>query len=255
MRAVKSLLIAFSTYSQIPVPRFAWKEEDLKYVYCFFPWVGAVTGAAVYCWQLLCGAWQVGSLCRVAVSAAIPLLITGGFHVDGFMDTVDAIHSFQPRERRLEILKDSHIGAFAVILLALYGLIWLGAFSEIRDGRWMKVVCCGFFLSRCLCGISAVSFPPARQDGMLRRFADGARKRIVLVSLLLQGAACVGLMLYWFLPAGLSVTAAALLSLVYYFYHSRKAFGGVTGDTAGYFVLVCEGWMLAAAAGCGILLG
>ena len=45
-----------------------------------------------------------------------------GFHVDGFMDTMDALHSYQPRERKLEILKDSHIGAFSVIKLAEFGL-------------------------------------------------------------------------------------------------------------------------------------
>ncbi len=66
-----------------------------------------------------------------------PLLLTGGFHVDGFMDTMDAFHSYQPKERKLEILKDSHIGAFAVIMLAVYGLIYMGAFSEITDKKYI----------------------------------------------------------------------------------------------------------------------
>ena len=57
--------------------------------------------------------------------------------MDGFLDTCDALHSYRPRERKLEILKDSHIGAFAVIMLALYGLIFLGAFRRLRNaGRW-----------------------------------------------------------------------------------------------------------------------
>ena len=46
---------------------------------------------------------------------AIPLMITGGFHVDGFMDTMDAFHSYQEKEQKLNILKDSHIGAFAAV--------------------------------------------------------------------------------------------------------------------------------------------
>ncbi len=107
------------------------------------------------------------------------MTITGGLHADGFMDTMDAIHSYQPKERKLEILKDSLIGAFAVIMLAVYGLICLGALSEIGTKELQKLVCSGFFLSRCLSGISAVSFPLAKKDGMLFLFADASQKRIV----------------------------------------------------------------------------
>ena len=60
--------------------------------------------------------------------------------MDGYMDTMDAFHSYQPKERKLEILKDSHIGAFAVIMLAVYGLIYMGAFSEITDKNILQVV-------------------------------------------------------------------------------------------------------------------
>ena len=67
-------------------------------------------------------------------------------------------------------------------------------------------------------------------------------------SLSLQGALCIGLMCFLSFPAGLTVAVAAVLTLVYYFYRSRKEFGGVTGDTAGFFVLLCEGCIAVAAA-------
>ena len=119
MRIVKSFFIALSMYSRIPVPRFEWRKEDVRYLFCFFPWIGALIGVCVYLWVGLCDAYSIGSLCRTTGAAALSLLITGGFHADGFLDTMDAIHSYQPRERKLEILKDSHIGAFAVILFIL----------------------------------------------------------------------------------------------------------------------------------------
>mgnify|MGYP000012361752 CR=1 FL=1 len=131
MRIIKSFFIAFSMYSKIPMPQFEWKDEDMRYALCFFPWVGAVIGVLWYLWKWICARFGVGTLCYTVVGTAIPILITGGFHVDGFLDTCDALHSYQPRERKLEILKDSHIGAFAVIMLTLYGLIFLGGFSEI----------------------------------------------------------------------------------------------------------------------------
>ena len=109
----------------------------------------------------------MGTLCYAAVGTAIPLLVTGGFHVDGFLDTCDALHSYQPRDRKLEILKDSHIGAFAVIMLALYGLIFVGGFSEIKASSTLMVAGAGCFLSRVLSGIAVVSFPSAKQEGTL----------------------------------------------------------------------------------------
>ncbi|MCM1039851.1 MAG: adenosylcobinamide-GDP ribazoletransferase [Ruminococcus sp.] len=248
MRILKSFLIAFSTYSKIPVPVFGWEEENMKYIYCFFPWVGAVIGICFYFWNVCCGYFQIGEICRLTIGLAIPLLITGGFHVDGFMDTMDALHSYQEKERKLEILKDSHIGAFAVIMLAAYGLIVLGALSEIKQISLLKIVCAGFFLSRCLCGISAVTFPLARKGGMLYLFADRAHKRIVKGSLYLQSSLCILFMLSCSPAVGALVTVAAFLAFFYYDRQSRKEFGGVTGDTAGYFILLCEGVMIVAAA-------
>ena len=104
MRILKSFIIAFSMYSQIPMPQFEWKEEDMKYMLCFFPLVGAVIGLCLYGWEKLCTGMEINGLCRTLVGTAIPLLLTGGIHVDGYMDTMDAFHSYQSRERKIEIL-------------------------------------------------------------------------------------------------------------------------------------------------------
>lgn len=254
MHILKSLIIAFSVYSRIPVPQFAWKEEDMKYMLCFFPWVGAVIGVCVYVWSCLCVRFGIGELCYVAVGAAIPLVITGGFHVDGFMDTMDAFHSYQSKGKKLEILKDSHIGAFSVIMLAIYGLVYLAAFSEVTDGRLLRIVCGGFFLSRCLSGIGVVSFPSAKEDGMLYQFAGSAHRTAVKCALYLQGAACVGFMLWQSPSAGSLIAASAFLSFLYYYRRTKRELGGITGDTAGYFVLICEESMLVVAAVIHILM-
>ena len=148
MRIVKAMIIAFSMYSKIPMPQFQWRDEDMKYMLCFFPWIGAVIGGCVYFWEIICEKYVISLLCYTLIGTAIPLLITGGFHVDGFMDTMDAFCSYQRREKKLEILKDSHIGAFAVIMLGVYGLVYMAAFSEIGDKNLLQIVCAGFFLSR-----------------------------------------------------------------------------------------------------------
>lgn len=181
MHVIRSFFIALSLYSKIPVPQFVWNEEDMQYSLCFFPWVGAVIGLCLAGWYVLCERFSIGTLCYAAVGCAIPLVISGGFHVDGFMDTMDAFRSYQSRERKLEILKDSHIGAFSVICLALYYLLYLGAFSEVTVQRNLWVLGAGFFLARSFSGLAVVTFQPAKKDGMLCQFAGSANRRAVIV--------------------------------------------------------------------------
>ena len=110
----ESLVIAFSMYSRIPMPMVEWTERGMKYALCFFPAVGIAVGAAVAAFWYLSRLSGMGELSRICVETALPLLITGGIHMDGFLDTVDARSSHQSRERKLEILKDPHAGAFAI---------------------------------------------------------------------------------------------------------------------------------------------
>ncbi len=93
MKIIKGFVIAFSIYSKIPVPQFDWKEEDMQYHLCFFPLIGLIIGALEAGWFFLGNAVEISHLCKTLIAVAIPLLVTGGFHKDGFMDTMDAFHS------------------------------------------------------------------------------------------------------------------------------------------------------------------
>jgi adenosylcobinamide-GDP ribazoletransferase len=182
------------------------------------------------------------------IATAIPLLVTGGFHVDGYMDTMDAFHSYQPRERKLEILKDAHIGAFSVLMLAALGLLYVAGFAQITDCQAFQVFCCGFFFARCLSGLSVVSFRSAKSDGILYRFASSAHRRVVKGALYGQLLLCGGFMCYFSWKAAILVMVAALVSFAYYRWRSYRELGGITGDTAGYFLSICECAMVLAAA-------
>ena len=248
MRIIKSICIAFSIYSKIPMPQFAWEEEDMKYMMCFFPWIGAVIGLLLYGWFCVSEHLGVGILCHTMIGAAIPLLVTGGFHMDGFMDTMDAFHSYRSRERKLEILKDPHIGAFSVLMLALYGLVFLGAFSEIYDRNLQMIVCAGFFLARALSGIAVVTFKSAKHEGLLFTFASGSHKIRVRMVLYLECFCAVIFIVKQSLIYGLLIIASAFGTFFYYKWKTSKELGGITGDTAGYFVALCELSMIVTAA-------
>ena len=112
---LESMIITFSMYSKIPMPNIDWKKENMKYAMCFFPLVGLVIGIIMAAWMYLAKFLAIGSILFAGIATIIPVIITGGIHIDGFCDTVDARSSHQSREKKLEILKDPHIGAFALI--------------------------------------------------------------------------------------------------------------------------------------------
>ena len=166
MTTLRALVIAFSMYSQIPMPQFTWQDKEMKYAFCFFPWVGAAIGGITMFWWWFCGKFSVGNVAFAMIGTAIPLAVTGGISC-GWIYGYDGCVPFLPAEReKLEILKDSHIGAFSVICLVLYELIYIGAYSEIDAVRQAGIVAAGFFLSRCLSGIAAMTFPGAKKEGL-----------------------------------------------------------------------------------------
>ena len=245
MWLLNAMIIAIAMYSKIPMPRVDWNEKNMRYAMCFFPLVGVIIGVLEIVAGNLITVWKgEGTFFYAVVLTLIPVFITGGIHLDGFADTMDAKSSYGDREKKLEILKDPHTGAFAIISLCCYFLLCVGIFSEMRTERLFAAALV-FVLSRSLSGISVVTFPAAKNSGLLRTFQDGAQKRnvrIVLIFWLL--AAGVG----FYLTAGLCGGAAAVVGLAVFFYYyqfSRKQFGGITGDLAGYFLQLCELFMLA----------
>ena len=98
--------VAFAMFSKIPMPRADWTKENMKYMFCFFPFIGTVIGGLtmLVAYLGLRFGYQPGFV--TAVLVLVPVFVTGGIHVDGLLDTSDALSSWQERSRRLEILKD-----------------------------------------------------------------------------------------------------------------------------------------------------
>ena len=237
---LNSLFIAFATYSRLPVPRVEWNDKNLRYAVCFFPLIGAVIGALEYLWFRLSGLLDCPAVLRGAVAAAIPLLVTGGIHADGFCDTVDALSSHQSRERMLEILKDSHCGAFAVIFFGLWLVLWFAGWTALDRADAVLCAALGFVVSRALSGLALNHWPQARRQGMLRAVADAGNKTAVTVSMAVWLVLAAAGLLLVSLPRGAAVLAANALVFLWYRRMSMKKFGGVTGDLAGCFVTVAE---------------
>ena len=163
------------------------------------------------------------------------------------MDTSDALHSYQPRERKLEILKDSHAGAFAIITAVVYFLLYLGVYSEITL-KSLPVVCIGFVLSRALGGFSIAAFPMAKNTGLAAAFSDGAQKQCVKMVCAIYGILCVVSMLAYDPLIEAARFLELLWNILYYYKMSMKEFswhyrrfGGFSyaDGGAGYGILRC----------------
>lgn len=243
---LKSLASAFLMYSRIPMPQVAWKEENRRYTLCFFPLVGCVIGGMLVLWRWVCVWLGFGQLLFAGGAAALPLLVTGGIHLDGLADVTDAKAACADRSKRLEILSDPHIGAFAAMYVCLYLIVQTALFSELTDLQTVALTACGFVLSRILSGLTAVTFRCAKKDGTLQSFVRPAHKRNSILALLCMLVLMIAVML-WLQPlsGGCALLAAGGV-LLYYKHSAYRDFGGITGDTAGWFLQLCEIWMLGA---------
>ena len=85
---LQSVLLAFALYSRIPVPQAKWNEKNMRYCICFLPLVGLVIGAVQFVAFFLLAKISAGPVFSGAVLAALPVILSGGIHMDGFMDTL-----------------------------------------------------------------------------------------------------------------------------------------------------------------------
>ncbi len=256
MNIIKACIIAVSMYSKIPMPQFEWEEKSMRYALAFLPLPGFIIGVLqlvlFYLWQQ--SGLSVGIY--AALATALPIAVTGGIHMDGYCDTIDALSSHQSKERRLEILKDANVGAFAVIWAVLYFVLYYGAWSSIASKAMQTdsvmpinqalhanttvwLIAAGYVTSRALSGLAAVFFLNANKKGSLAAFSGSAGKGFVCTVLILVLMAA-GIFRVILLPqTGVLILAGELLFFFYYHRMSKNCFGGITGDLAGWF-LQCE---------------
>lgn len=218
-----------------------WSAERFGRSVVYFPLVGAVIGA------LLAGSYWLLAVYLPMVHFAFPphalaaflvgahILITGGLHCDGFMDTMDGIFSGRTRERMLEIMKDSRVGANGVTAFVLFILLKWSLLRDVSAARLPAVLFLMPVIGRLVMVIGITSFPYARQDGMGKAFAQYAGK----TALAAAGVYTVVLVSFFGMATLLLCLAAVAAGLGIAVYISRQL-GGLTGDTYGAITELTE---------------
>jgi adenosylcobinamide-GDP ribazoletransferase len=247
MTVLRSLVLALSLFSRLPLPTLSFEKTTMRYVLAALPSVGLVLALLLYGWFELGVFLSLSPLLLAAGLTLIPVALTGGIHLDGFCDTVDALSSRAPMERKQEILKDPHVGAFAVIGIAAYILLYFALCAELTLSPAVVLsLGAAAVLSRAAGGFASLVFPSARKTGLLSTLADAADKKDT------RGRfSCVLSCVLWFVLASLvlgifdwrcalAIVAVALLVLLYVRLMSKRQFGGMSGDLAGFTIQLIE---------------
>lgn len=259
--AWSGLLVAFSLYSAIPVPQVQWEKRTMRWALGFLPLIGVLIGALEWLWFAFCTHFAAEGLFYAVGATLITLLVSGGIHLDGLCDTCDAFCSYGDREKRLAILKDPHVGAFGPMWLIAFLLAEVGCFAQIYERpALLPLALTGFALARCLGGCKVVLSPCAKDSGLAHLFAENSDKKVVAVALMVEMVlylAIAGLLVYA-VPHGLTAgKVLVVVLLVWYGVHeklTRRIFGGITGDLAGFGISVAELLSLVCAALGGLLV-
>ena len=227
-------------FSRVPMPRVEWKPEHMRYTLASFPLVGVALGLVLVLWWLLCRWLSFDSIFFAAGVALLPVLFTGGIHLDGFCDTVDALSSHAEPEKKRAILKDPHVGAFAVIGVCTY-LIGYFALATQVDGDHFStaLLFCMPVMSRTVAGyvsLTAQSSGSGLLSGMVDAAAQTKTKNVLIVWFVV-----VALVMLAVSPmVGLFVVLGAALSGWLVRRMALREFGGMSGDLAGFLVQVSE---------------
>lgn len=243
-KVINSAIAAFAMFSRIPMPRCDWEKDNIRYMLVFMPLVGAVIGAVSYVWAFIGGRFWYDRILESMLLFLIPFELTGGIHLDGFLDTTDALSSWKSKEERVEILKDVHVGAFAVIRGVVLLMFMFAVYTSVskKEVLWpfLGLV---FVMSRTLNALSILTFPKAKETGTVNTWqkdADPKCKGLLIAVFIVT--AVVAILIH---PLyGAILTIGVLATFFWYYKKAMKYFGGMTGDLAGYFVCVCEAAVL-----------
>ncbi len=243
---INSFITAMAMYSKIPMPEVAQNRENTKYTLCFIPVPGLIIGVLLYFWSRICTECGFGQVCFALVGTVIPVIVTGGVHIEGFLHTVGALQPhdrkdcYAKKERKLESLKDAHADAFSVIAAICFLMLYAAGLTLIWKENQLFLLGLGFVISRILSGMGMVWFPAAREDVVSHQFSSERHRRTLRAVLVTLLALSVVSALFIQPVIGAVMALAALWVWTYYYYMSKGRFGGVTDELTGYFLCLCE---------------
>lgn len=234
MKVIHAFLMCLGMFTALPCPWRPWDEDARGLMTACLPLVGAVIGGLWFALSLL-GRTILPNALTAALMAALPLLLTGFMHLDGFMDTADAMLSWRPLEQRQKILKDVHCGSFSVVAVVLLTLGMFAAASDARAGDLRPLILIPV-ASRCMSAFCVTALKPighSEYAQMQKSSGTPIAAMVMLLLTLLAGGLWIGV-------GGIVCLAATVVGYgcaMFWCVHTLK---GVSGDLAGFSLCVGE---------------
>lgn len=241
MKFITGFFMAWGNFITLPCPYKKWDGQLKNMMLAFLPSVGLVIGVL---WMALFWLLVYLQLPPILISLAMMFYIfavCGFMHMDGFMDCNDAILSRRPLEERQRILKDSTVGAFAVVTVAFLLLGWFAAMQEVIYHITYVDLLILPVVSRGIGGMSVLTYKPIGHSQYAEDYKEPGRGRY-RAAVAIQAAIVVGIVA--FLSGGVVkplicsavIAVTAFLACAY----ARKQLGGMSGDIAGYTICISE---------------
>lgn len=229
------------------VKQTVWTEESFGNSVKYFPAVGAVLGIcyAVSLFILVYITDGEFAIFTGAVGFFLTVILTGGIHCDGLMDTADGLFSGREREKMLEIMKDSRAGAFGVVALVTVAALEISALAELAKNFSMLLFMAVYaapIIGRLAMVLAISIFPYARPEGLGKAFSKYATPKTFLVALIETILLLLPLIFFElqiFLIAIIALVAAIIFALYFGKYVMLKL-GGLTGDIYGAVEFLSE---------------
>lgn len=224
---------AVSFLTRVPVR--GEQEEWLSRAPAWFPTVGALVGALVGL-SYAAAESVVGPGLGAVVAVALGVLVTGGFHEDGLADTADSFGSGHVGDRALEIMRDSLLGTYGTLALAIAVLWRVAVVASLDVWPALAALVISGALGRAAVVVMMGISPSARPDSVGRQMVIGADSKIVVTAV--ATALGIGVLMggWWVLPSAVST-----VPIVWWMRRTAiDKVGGVTGDVLGAAEQLCE---------------
>lgn len=238
-----SFFMAWQMFLWIPCPSHKWDDSKRKEMLLWYPVTALINGGLWYLiYYLFTSVGRGIGPVAAAVLAVFPWLVTGFMQLDGYMDCADAALYFGKREKKLEILKDSHVGSFAVISTAVLAILQYAAFMQIGViALSLKEALALVFipaLTRCLVVESIFMLKPLPTSSYAGLCADiKVIFRIIPILMVVSVLAAVYFLCGWKVFCALLIGTFVEDLIILYL---RKNLGGISGDISGAAVTAGE---------------
>jgi len=232
--------MAMGMFTGIPLPFYIWDEGLTKAMIASLPLIGMIVGLVWWVISLAFVHFELPIMMGAALLAIIPFLLTGFIHLDGYMDTSDALLSRRDLAERIRILKEPTVGAYAVVMLAiLFMLQFAAAYTLLNGGRYLALLIPICVISRSVAALSMFELRYMKEcnySGLIDS-SVGVKYKIFVI-LFICGAVLMSVFYAGLIGALVSLAAivgyACAMRVVY------KSFGGILGDLLGYSTVISE---------------